>query len=237
MSPLVPLIAGFAALAAGVLVLRSYGSNFRVGRLLASAPAVSIAEARALAAGRPRYVRVQGRIDSETEFEDAAHRPLVFRRTRLQVREGTGWRDLDDHRERVPFEIREGLDSIAVDDAALDTGLVVIVREAEGIAADIVDRLPAGTPPEASARLLVEQISSVEQAIVVGVAMLGALGEATISAGLGRPLILTTLERSEAMRVLANGDPRRPMVAVVSLIGGLALLGVGLAWVLVGALS
>ena len=231
------MIAGLAALAVGVLILRSYGSNYRVGRLLASAPAVSIAEAGVLAAGLPRYVRVQGRIDSETDFEDAAHRPLVFRRTRLQIREGAGWRDVDDQRERVPFEIRDGLHAIAVDDAALDTGLVVVVRESEGTAADIADRLPAATRLEAAARLRIEQISSVEQAIVVGVPMLGASGEPTISAGLGRPLILTTLERSEAMRLLADGDPRRLMVAVGSLIGGLALLGVGLIWVLVGALS
>jgi len=236
-SPLVPLIAGLIALVVGVLVLRSYGSSFRVGRLLASTPALSVAEARALAAGRPRYVAVQGRIDSETDFEDAAHRPLVFRRTRLQVREGGRWRDLDDRRERVPFEIREGLDSVAVDDAALDTGLVVVVRESEGTAADIVDRLPAGIPHETPARLRIEQISSVEHAIVVGVPMLGELGQPTLSAGLGRPLILTTLEREEAMRVLAHGDSRRPMVAAASLIGGLALLIVGLAWALIGALS
>jgi hypothetical protein len=235
-SPLVPLIAGLVALAIGGLVLRSYGSNYRVGRLLASAPAVSIADARELAVGRPRYVRVQGRIDSETDFEDAAHRPLVFRRTRLQIREGGGWKDLDDRRERVPFEIREGLDAIAVDDAALGTGLVVIVRESEGTAADIADRSPTGSPPDAPVRLQVEQISSVEHAIVVGVAMLDPLGEPTISAGLGRPLILTTLERSEAMRVLAGGDPRRPIVALGSLIGGLALLALGLAWAVIGAL-
>jgi hypothetical protein len=236
-SPLVPLIAGLIALAVGVQVLRSYGPNYRVGRLLASTPAVSVVEARALAAGRPRYVAVQGRIDSDTDFEDAAHRPLVFRRTRLQVHEGGGWRDLDDRRERVPFEIREGLDSIVVDDAALDTGLVVVVRESEGTAADIADRLPAETRLDAPARLRIEQISSVEHAILVGVPILGELGQPTISAGLGRPLILTTLERAEAMRVLANGDRRRSMVAAASLIGGLALLSVALAWTLIGALS
>jgi hypothetical protein len=97
--------------------------------------------------------------------------------------------------------------------------------------------VPTGIPLETPARLRIEQISSVEHAIVVGVPMLGALGEPTISAGLGRPLILTTLERSEAMRLLANGDSGRPMVAVASLIGGLALFSVGLAWVLIGAMS
>jgi hypothetical protein len=236
-SPLAPLIAGLVGLATGVLVLRSFGSNYRVGRLLASTPAVSVAEARALASTRPRYVAVRGRIDSETDFEDAAHRPLVLRRTRLQVREGGSWKDLEDRRERVPFEVRDGLDAIAVDDAALDEGLVVIVRESEGTAADVADRLPPGTPLDSPARLRIEQISSVEQAIVVGVPRLGEQGVPTISAGLGRPLILTTLERPEAMRVLAHGDSRRPMVAVASLIGGIALFAIGLAWVVIGAIS
>jgi hypothetical protein len=236
-SPIVPLIAGLISLAVGVAVLRSYGSNYRVGRLLAAAQVVSIGEARALASGRPRYVAVLGRIDSETDFEDAAHRPLVFRRTRLQIREDGDWKDLDDRRERVPFEIREGLDSVGVDDAALDTGLVVVVRESEGTAADIADRLPAGTPLEAQARLRIEQISSVEHATVVGVPRLDELGAPTISAGLGRPLILTTLERSEAMRILAHGDSGRPIVAAASLIGGLAMLSIGLAWALIGAVS
>jgi hypothetical protein len=236
-SPLVPLTAGLVALAAGVLVLRTYGMKYRVGRLLASTPAVSIAEARALAVGAARYVAIEGRIDSETDFEDAAHRPLVFRRTRLQIRGPGGWTDLDDRRERVPFELREGLDSIAVDDVSLEDGLVVVARESEGTAADIADRVPAGTPPDAPARLRIEQISTVEHAIVVGVPMLDPSGAPTISAGRGRPLILTTLERPEAMRILGGGDARRSAFALASLVGGLALVCAGLAWALISTIS
>jgi hypothetical protein len=236
-SPLAPLIAGLLALAAGVLVLRTYGVNYRVGRLLGSTPAVSVAEARALATGRSRYVAIEGRIGSDTDFEDAAHRPLVFRRTRLQVRRLGAWTDLDDRRERVPFEIRDGLDSIAVDDASLAVGLVVVIRESEGTAADIADRVPDGTPLDAPARLRIEQVSSVEHAIVVGVPMLDPAGTPTISAGLGRPLILTTLERPEAMRILARGDSRRPALAMASLVGGLLLVTAGVAWALMGVVS
>jgi len=235
-SPLAPLIAGLIALAAGVLVLRTYGTSYRVGRLLASTPVVGVDEARALASGRSRYVAIEGRIDSETDFEDAAHRPLVFRRTRLQIRGPGGWTNLDDRRERVPFEIREGLDSIAVDDPALDDGLVVVVRESEGTAADIADRVPAGTPLDVPARLRIEQVSSIEHAIVVGVPTLDPSGTPTISAGLGRPLILTTLERPEAMRILARGESRRPALAVASLVGGLVLVSAGLAWALIGTI-
>jgi hypothetical protein len=233
----VPLIAGLLALVLEVLVLRTYGTGYRVGRLLASTPMVTVAEARALAANGPRYVAIEGRIDSETDFEDAAHRPLVFRRTRLQLRGPAGWTDLDDQRERVAFEIREGLDSIAVDDAALDDGLVVVVRESEGTAADIADRVPSGTPPGTPARLRIEQVSSVDHAIVVGVPSVDPAGTPTMTAGRGRPLILTTLDRPEAMRILARGESRRPLLALVSLVGGLVLVSAGLAWALVGAIS
>ena len=184
--PLVPLIAGFVALVAGVLVLRTYGPNYRVGRLLASTPEVSVAEARTLAGGPARYVRVSGRIDAEDEFEDDAHRPLVFRRTRLQVRRDAAWVTFEDGRERVRFEVRDGLEGIVVDDATLDAGLVVMPRESVGTAADVADRVPAGTPADAPVRLRIEQISSVEHAIVLGVPNLDA-GGAGATVGGARP--------------------------------------------------
>lgn len=237
MSSLIPLAAGFVALAIGYLIVHSFGPRYRVGRLLASTPEVSIAEARTLAGGRPRYVRIQGRLDSETDFEDAAHRPLVFRRTRLQVRRGSAWVDLDDRRERVPFELREGLDSIAIDDAALDAGLVVVIRESEGTAADVADHVPPGTDPATAVRLRVEQVSSVEHAIAVGVPGFGTDGTARMSAGLGRPLILATMDRSEAMRLLADGHPIRPVLLAGILVTGIALVAIGLVWGLLEALS
>lgn len=237
MSPLIPLIAGLAALVAGVLVLRTFGPRYRVGRLLATTPQVTVAEARELAAGHPRYVRVTGRIDAEDEFEDAAHRPLVFRRTRLQVRRNGAWVAFEDARERVRFEVRDGLEGIVVDDAALDAGLVVMPRESVGTAADVSDRVPPGTTAETPVRLRVEQISSVEHAIVLGVPGLDATGQPQLSAGLGRPLILTTLERDEAMRVLTEGSTRRPLLAAVCLAVGLALLTLGLALAVLGAVT
>jgi hypothetical protein len=236
-SPLVPFVAGLAALLIGSLILRSYGPNYRVGRLLASTPEVTVAEARALASGPPRYVRVRGRIDAEDEFEDDAHRPLVFRRTRLLLRRGRTWTPFEDRRERVPFDVRDGLESIAIDDAALDTGLVVIPRESIGTAADVIDRVPPGTDAASPVRLLIQQISSVEHAIVLGVPGIDAAGVARLSDGLGRPLVLTTLEPDEAMRILAAGDRRRPMVAAACLVGGLVLVSVGLGAAVLGALS
>src|SRR4029078_696824 len=101
-------------------------------------------EALALANGPARYVRVSGRIDAEDEFEDDAPRPLVLRRTQLQLLTDGRWFSFEDRRERVDFDIGEGLDAIGVDDAALDVGLVVVSRESVGTAADRADRAAAG---------------------------------------------------------------------------------------------
>ena len=237
MPPLIPFVAGLATLLVGVFVLRTYGPGYRVGRLLAATRSVTIAEALALANGPARYVRVSGRIDAEDEFEDDAHRPLVFRRTRLQLLTDGTWVSFEDRRERVDFEIAEGLDAIGVDDAALDVGLVVVSRESVGTAADVADRVPPGTAPTTPVRLRIEQVSSIEHAHVLGVPSLDAAGEPRMSAGLGRPLILTTLEPDEAMRVLTGGERRRPLIAAACMIGGFGLIGLAALLAVIGAVA
>lgn len=238
MGPLLFIVPGFVALAAGALVLRSFGSRYRIGRLLAATPSVSIAEARELAAGPARYVAIRGRIDSEQDFEDDAHRPLVLRRARIQLRRGSTWVTVDEHTTAVDFELREGLDAIAIDHAALGPGLVVVPRESVGTAADAPDRVPADTPPEAPVRLLIEQVSSVEHAVVLGVPVAGpGDGAIAMTAGMGRPLIVTTLETPEAMRILAADNPRRPLAAAIALAVGLVSLTIGAVWAILGAVT
>ena len=241
MTPLFLAAAGLVALVAGGLILRTFGPAYRIGRLLAGTPEVTVAEANAIAAaGRRAYVRVAGRIDAEDEFEDDAHRPLVFRRVRLEARRGRDWRPFEDHRQVVPFAISEGLDAIAVDGEALDTGLIVVRRESVGRAADLPDRIPDGTPDDTPVRARVDQISSVEHAIVVGYPVAAepppAGVTARMTAGRGRPLILTVLEPAEAMRILAAGDARRTRLAA-GLLGAGAILVAGAAgWAALTAL-
>jgi hypothetical protein len=266
-TPLLPVAAGLLALVAGVAILRTYGPRYRVARLLLTTPKVSVGEALAIAAtGAARYVRVDGRIDSADEFEDAAHRPLVFRRTRFEARRRGRWQAFEDSRESVPFSISEGLDTIDVDAESLGDGLVVVVRESAGVAADVGDRAPATLPPATPVRAIIEQVSSVEHAIALGVPALGvpalgvrALGvpglgvrapaetapaetaiaqtrSPRLTAGLGRPLVLTTLEVPEAIRVIGGAGRLRPWLAAACLAGGLALVIVGVAWAGIGSI-
>jgi hypothetical protein len=238
--PLVLAVAGALALGIAGVILRSFGPRYRVGRLLAVAPRVSVAEAVRIAeAGESAYVRVDGRIDSDDEFEDADHRPLVLRRTTLRWRPAGGrgsWATLGEATEQVGFVVREGLDEIGVATPELADGLVVVPRLRRGQAGDLGDEAPAGVPADADVTHTVEQVSSVEHATVAGVPRRGIDGKPVIGAGLGRPLLLTTLEHDEAMRILTGGATGRARIAIACLAAGAALLGGATIWFIVDAL-
>jgi hypothetical protein len=225
-APLLLAAAGAVALVLAGVILSSFGPRYRIARLLATTRKVSIAEAKRLAdEGHRAYVRVDGRIDSEEDFEGPDHQPLVYRRVRLEARRGNAWRPFEDHRQTVPFAVNEGLDSIGVDVDRLDRGLVVVPRESVGTAADLADRVPDGTPPETAVRARIEQVSSVEHAIVLGYPTAASIGP-TMTSGSSRPLVLTVLEPDEAMRVLAAGGRGRTRAAA-ALIGAAAILLLG----------
>jgi hypothetical protein len=227
---LVILIAGFVALAGAAAIAGSLGPRQRVGRLLTAAPRVTVAEAIELArAGRSVYIRIEGRIDSEAEFEDADHRPLVLRRTRIQVLDEGGWRDVEVAREVVPFEIREGLDGIAIDGESVADGLIVMPRESVGVVGDLGDRVPDELADDLPARVVVELVSSVEHAIALGVPVLDPAGRPRLGPGRGRPLILSTLEPAEAIRIIGGRSAGRGRLAAALVVVAGLLLGLGLA--------
>jgi hypothetical protein len=214
-----------ACFVAAGLLLRTLGPNYRIARLLAGTPPVELAEALELAAAdRRRYVRVTGRISSDEEFPDEHDRPLVYRRTRVEVGMEPGrWRTVRQDIEAVPFGVEARSVFLAVDAAALADGLVVVPREAVGRAGDLGPQMAAGFDPAAPGRLVIEQISAVEHAVVTGVPQLDAEGNPRIGAGLARPLILTTVEVPAAMRLLARGRRKTVLGVSLLLVGGVAL--------------
>ncbi len=237
MIPLLLVVLGAIALAAGWFLLRSLGPGARIGRIIAATSVVPVGRAVAMAAeGKPRYVGVLGRVDSTQDFHDENDRPLVIRRTRLELGDGRRWTPFEDTREVVPFDINESLERIAVDGDALDEGLVVVTRESVGTASDLGERAPAGTPPETPARLRLDILSSVDHALVLGVPAIDPERGPILRPGLGRPLVLTNLEAREAMRLLADG--RQGTTRAISLLlgSGTAAILAGVAWAVVDAL-
>lgn len=240
MGPLLLGAAGVVALVIAATILRSFGPGYRIGRLLAVAPQVSVGEAVRLAeSGKVGYVRIEGRIDSDAEWEDADHRPLVLRRTTFGWRpigsHGT-WTAFDSRLEVVPFVIREGLDEIAVEAGSIADGLVTVVRESVGAARDIEAMTASGIHPDAQARLRVDLVSTVDHATVAGVPTRVASGGVAIGPGMGRPLILSTLEGDEAMRTLSGGATQRSRLAIACLGAGAVLIGAAVLWWLIEAL-
>lgn len=239
-SPIAPLAAvGAAACFIGVaLSLRRLGGGYRIARLLASAPEVSLAEIREVAAsGERRYLRTTGRVSSDEEFPDENQRPLVFRRQRIERRRAARWQVLDEERLAVPFGVEDRRDFVALDAEALGDGLVVIPRESHGAVNELPEglrsRLPVALEADAPIRLRVDQVSAVEHATVVGMPLDGPDGP-VMTAGLGRPLILSTLDQSAAMRLLAADGRRLVVIAAVALVAGVGLLAIAVVALLAG---
>jgi len=234
-------LAGGAILLVAGLLLRSVGPRLRIGRLLSGTTLVPIDEAVEIAStDSPRYVRVTGRISSDEEFPDDQNRPLVFRRTRLEILGADrDWTIVLDEREAVRFGLETRSAYIAVDDVALGEGLVVIPRVSAGTVAelptDMGAEIPPGTPPETPVRLTIEQVSAVEHATVVGRPVGGSKGAPTMTSERGRPLVVTTLEQAAAMRVLAGGRRGRVVAGAVGLGIGLGLIAASVAAFLMGA--
>ncbi|MFI5262204.1 MAG: hypothetical protein ACHQZR_06605 [Candidatus Limnocylindrales bacterium] len=226
MLPTLFTAAGLILLGCGLWLVRSLGSGYRIGRTLAAAPLVPVTTAIAMARqGQAGYVRVHGRIASDEEFPDEHDRPLVFRRRRLEIAVRGRWRPVLDDREAVSFGVEERAAYIAIDAAQLGAGLVVLPRESTGLAAEAAEHLPPGTDPTTPTRLRIDQVSAVEQADVAGQPIVGADGAVCMTAGVGRPLILSTLEQGAAMRVLGAGHVGRLRLAAACLAaGGLSLL-------------
>ena len=234
------VILGFVALGAGVWLLRRGGTGWRIGRLLSAAPQRSLSQAAAIAAsGEPAYIRIHGRIDSDEEFPGDDGKPVVFRRRRLQHGGArSGWQTFDDERLAVPFGLTERGEHVAIDTAALGDGLVVVPRESEGVASDLTEEVAGGSlpqvPPETLIRLRIEQISTADHATATGVPRLDTDGEVILEPGLGRPLLLTTLEIDEAMRVLASGHRSQLLLAAGLLVGGPVAVVLGLGTAVLG---
>ena len=223
--------AGLTCIVVAGVLLRTVGRGYRLGRMLWAAPQLPVGDVAALNGAALRFVRVTGRITSDEEFPDEHDRPLVFRRKRVQVLDRPGrWRTVIDDREAVAFGVEARSDAIDVDTAVLADGLVVLPREAAGTVADLPAELRAGldgVDPAVPARLLVEQVSAVEQATVAG-RPVSRDGRTVLTADGKRPLILTTLEPAAAMRLLAAEHRVRVRIAAVLLIAAAVLLAAAL---------
>ena len=236
---------GAALMVVGLLLSRRTDVRTRAGQLLAGLSPISPTEALKLAALRGAsapYLAIKGSIDAPEIFEDENHRPLVYRRERVSVTDEGGWRVIDTAERSLPFVVSDPSSSISIATADLADGLVVVERRWEGSVAELhaagreyqrpetaaLVAALATSDPKRSARVGLEQISNLDRATAAG-----QLVDGVLRAGAGRPLVVTTLERADALRLL-GGEGRGRLASstlalallalgVLLLIGGIAL--------------
>lgn len=233
MNPVV--ILGAALILFGLLLSRRTDTRTRAGQLLAGLSPISPTEALKLAALRgdaAPYLAIKGSIDAPEIFEDENHRPLVYRRERVSIADEGGWRVIDTAERSLPFVVSDPSSSISIATADLADGLVVVERRWEGSVAELhaagreyqspetaaLVAALAASDPTRGARVGLEQISNLDRATAAG-----QLVDGELRAGAGRPLVVTTLERAEALRLL--GTEERGRLASSTL--ALALLALG----------
>ena len=233
---------GAALLVIGLLLSRRTDARTRAGQLLAGLSPISPTEALKLAALRgdsAPYLAIKGSIDAPEIFEDEHHRPLVFRRERVSIADEGGWRVIDTAERSLPFVVSDPSNSISIAIADLADGLVVVERRWEGSVAELhaagreyqrpetaaLVAALATSDPTRGARVGLEQISNLDRATAAG-----QLVDGELRAGAGRPLVVTTLERADALRLL-GGEARGRLVSSTL---ALALLAIGLLLLLGG---
>jgi len=227
---------GAALIALGLLLSRRTDVRTRAGQLLAGLSPITPTEALRLAALRGEsspYLAIKGSIDAAEIFEDEHHRPLVFRRERVSIADEAGWRVIDTAERSLPFVISDPSSAIRISTADLADGLVVVERRWEGSVAELhaagreyqsaetaaLVAAIAASDPSRQARVGLEQISNLDRATAAG-----QLVDGELRAGAGRPLVVTTLERAEALRLLGSEGRGRLASSTVAL----ALLALGL---------
>jgi hypothetical protein len=227
---------GAALIVVGLLLSRRTNVRTRAGQLLAGLSPITPTEALRLAALRgdsAPYLAIKGSVDAAEIFEDEHHRPLVFRRERVSIADEQGWRVIDVAERSLPFVISDPSSAIRIATADLADGLVVVERRWEGSVAELhaagreyqspetaaLVAAIAASDPSRHARVGLEQISNLDRATAAG-----QLVDGELRAGAGRPLVVTTLERADALRLLGGEGRGRLASSTVAL----ALLALGL---------
>ena len=234
-------LVGVALIAVGLLLSRRTDVRTRAGQLLAGLSPITPTEALRLAALRgdsAPYLAIKGSIDAPEIFEDENHRPLVFRRERISIADEQGWRVIDVAERSLPFVVSDASSAIRIATADLADGLVVVERRWEGSVAELhaagreyqsaetaaLVAALATSDPARQARVGLEQISNLDRATAAG-----QLVDGELRAGAGRPLVVTTLERAEALRLLGGEGGGRLASSTATLallaLGALLLLG------------
>jgi hypothetical protein len=126
-----------------------------------------------------------GTIEVSVKLEQPANLYVLWCK-RVPVRRKPEPADLRNRRQFIQLARRRYETIRPSDTDALDVGLVVVIRESEGTAADVPEHVPADLPGDTPVRLRIEQLSSVDHAVACGMPALDDAGGAVLVGALGQ---------------------------------------------------
>jgi hypothetical protein len=186
-----------------------------------------------------RPVRVNGRVRCLEPLDTGDGEKLVAFHRDVDVRIGRRWRSVERMRETRSFDLWDHSGSIAIDPALVAEPLVTIPkvwRGSPGVLeephASAIARLQERHGPIEKARATTRTLAITDRLLVVGRPVRDEAGSVRLEPPAGGFLI-TNLELSDAMRILAGRSRRAATGGVIGIALAITLLGIGL----VGALA
>jgi hypothetical protein len=235
--PLAVLVAGVLLGLAGGLALRWSGARAGLGRRLAAARQMRVADLLTEDPPPARPVRIAGRIRCSDPILSPQGERLVALHRDVEVQMPNGdWRTIERRRETRGFELWDHAGSLAIDPAAAAEPLVVIPHVWRGRAAELgpdhraaITRLAAEGGDPTAARSVTRMVSVVERLLVLASVRRAPGGTISLVPPPGG-YVISALELDDAMRLLAG--PRRGL-----LLGAAAAIGLGALLAIAGAVS
>lgn len=238
--PLGALVAGGLAMAGGVMLIRSSGALTGVGRRLAAARTVPLAELIAQAASDElpaEPIRVEGRVRCANPIEtpDGDRLAALHRDVEVALPDGR-WRTIERLRDTRTVDLWERANSVRIDLGAAAEPLITIPQVWEGSPDELpasyrpaIERLTAEAGPPTAARSTTRQITLVDQLTVLAVGRRDPAGQLQLAPPTGG-FVVSAVDLDVAMRLLAG--PRRSRMLT-----GYAVAAVGGAAVLIGLIG
>jgi hypothetical protein len=219
--PLLPAalaVAGLALLAVGLVLVQRSKARLGMGRRLAGARQVRVADLIALPSADPlppRPIRVVGRIRCAEPIVTGGDDRLVAIHRDVEVAvPGGGWRSIERLRETRSFELWDHDGSLQLDPAQAAEPLVVLphvwkgpIDELDDSYAPALARVTAEQGPPVRARATTRMVSVVDRLLVLARVGRDDEGRVVLAPPPGG-YILSALDLDDAMRLLGGAHPR-----------------------------
>ncbi len=246
-APLAVVVAGGLAVVAGAWLIRTSGAHTGLGRRLAAARTIPLAELHQLAAANAlpaEPIRIEGRVRCANPINTPEGDRLAALHRDVDVALPDGrWRTIEHLRDARSVDLWERASSVRLDLGTAAEPLITIPHVWEGLPDELpasyqpaIERLAAEIGAPTAARATTREITLVDQLTVLAVARRDPAGQLQLTPPDGG-FVVSAVDLDVAMRLLAG--PRRPRMLggyAVSALGGVAVfLGlIGLVVALVG---